>query len=853
MRIPSYRTVLKSIPPPDEKNPPEFNTGGKLIVALVEYRMMDEIEWVINALLRVYDKPQEIGFAIVHGTTNTEFLNKKYGSWKNIMLVNTGHDNLNRGTYSALLKTPQLWENFKSWSHVLIYQTDACIMRRIDDIYFDYDYIGSPWGKDNQWTTYNAGNGGFSLRRVSSMIESCESNRNIPFEKIHRGNEDGFFCCQSKFKYPPINSKIHKAFAVEKVKYPKPVGCHQVYYNWSNTNEEWKAFLKYMEDTLIYKKDEKQNIKTIEQAEQFFDCKMINEIEVEKKKDLKNNKPISKPVDTNSSNTVLSSPTISWTELGEIEKYKYRIGPFTTYLNQKDKNNWNTTCDYDYDILFCRSDDPKSVVKEYHIEKRHDACVHKRKPGVKYFDDKNYVYLVFYPGFESGGRSGSDVHAPWGNHFNKCCELPKNGGVILRCAKDPNLSERLREEENIREIERLKNEQKMRGPEAQQRMIEHYKLSHLDENINILVYDLFCGVGYYNQLFSLELGVYLANKSNRHLVINMRHPLVACGKPDRSYGPLTDYLGKDFEEFLPHGYSLRKYGESMTTFANEINFSAKMSNIVFVDEVLNTAQNSMKINEFAHYRQVISDNKLSPLFDNTARLVSFTGSNASRFFTNFFTVKENYELMSKIALSLNTYCPVILDVLEDVRKKITSEFIAVHLRFGDWHKKISQITGTNGNLIDNISNWLELNNKETLPLYVMTDRKDNPFFDDMKKKYDIVFLDELITNEHKRKLGTVFKNTVVAEFIVQKIICEGAKWFIGSQGSTVTTHIQYNNYINKKDYELHGYIKTTNYDGRTLKFIINDNKNYTWTKKNYIAGHPVSWSMFFEDNIVLFD
>ena len=124
MRIPSYRNVLKSIPQPDEKNPPEFNTNGKLVVALVEYRIMDEIEWVINALMRVYDKPGEIGFAIVHGTTNSEFVNDKYGKWKNIMLINTGHDNLNRGTYSALLKTPQLWENFKDWSHILIYQTD---------------------------------------------------------------------------------------------------------------------------------------------------------------------------------------------------------------------------------------------------------------------------------------------------------------------------------------------------------------------------------------------------------------------------------------------------------------------------------------------------------------------------------------------------------------------------------------------------------------------------------------------------------------------------------------------------------------------------------------------------------
>ena len=275
-----------------------------------------------------------------------------------------------------------------------------------------------------------------------------------------------------------------------------------------------------------------------------------------------------------------------------------------------------------------------------------------------------------------------------------------------------------------------------------------------------------------------------------------------------------------------------------------------MSNIIIVDEDMNTPENEMDISQFAHYRQRVSSNKLAPLFDKTSRVVSFTGSNASRFFTNFYTNKDNYTLMSKIAISVNTYSQEIMEVLNDVRKKIKGEFISIHLRFGDWHKKINQITSINGNLIDNISKWLEKNNTEKLPLYVMTDRKDNPFFNDIKKKYNIFFLDELLEKTHKTKLGEKFKNTNVAEFIVQKIICEDAKWFIGSQGSTVTTHIQYNNFLNKKDYEMHGYIKTTNYDGNTLKFKIDNKKKYSWAKKNYIGGHPVSWSMFFDDNIV---
>ena len=865
MRIPSYNKLLKRIPAPDETNTPVFNTKGRLIITLVEYRVMDEIEWVINAMCRVYNTPGEIGFAIVHGTVNADWLETKYGKWENIKLINTGHDNLNRGTYSALLKTPQLWENFTEWSHVLIYQTDACIMRKIDDIYFEYDYIGSPWEKSNQWTTFNAGNGGFSLRSVNAMITSCEGNRNTPFDKIHRGNEDGFFSSQSTFKYPPVNSPLHKAFAVEKMKYPTPVGCHQVYYGWSASNAEWTAFLQYMEDALINDKPSGQNIKTLAEAAEFFGREMVDEI-------YPVNKPPPVPVPV-----PVSVPTVPiqllgsgdngdngdkngrWTSIGEVEKYKYRVGPFTTFLNQAAKNNWNTSCDHDYDILFCKTDDPATVVETYHIEKRHEACVHKKFPGVKYFDDTHYVYLAFYPGFEGGGRSGCDIHAPWGHHFNRCEKLPKNGGVILRCAKDPNVRERLKEDENLREIERLKAAQKMREPEAQNRIIEQYKLTHLASNVNVLVYDLFCGVGYYNQLFSLELGIYLANRSGRHLVLNARHPLVACGRPDRRYGPLMDYVGKDFEKFLPHGYSLRTYGDSMSTFANEINFSDKMSNVIIVDEELNTPANNMDISEFAHFRQRVSDNRLAPMFDETSRVVSFTGSNASRIFTNFYTTPDKYGLMSRIAESVNTYCPEINGVVDMVREKmgggcgqpIGDKFIAIHLRFGDWHKKVDKIIATNDKIVENVSAWLDKHNVDNLPLYVMTDRKDNPFFDDLRKRYAVLFMDELLEPEHKTALGARFKNTNVAEFLVQKIICEDAKWFIGSQGSTVSTHIQYNNFLRGKDYEMHGYIRTTNYDGATLKFRTDDAKHYTWAKKNYIGGHPLSWSMFFGDNVVL--
>ena len=86
----SYSDLLKSIPVPEKT--PEFNIGGKLIICLIEYRIMEEIEYVINAALRVYN-PQEIGLAIVHGTHNESYVNEKFGNWKNIKLINTSNHN----------------------------------------------------------------------------------------------------------------------------------------------------------------------------------------------------------------------------------------------------------------------------------------------------------------------------------------------------------------------------------------------------------------------------------------------------------------------------------------------------------------------------------------------------------------------------------------------------------------------------------------------------------------------------------------------------------------------------------------------------------------------------------------
>ena len=99
---------------------------------------MPEIEWVINAALRVY-KPCDIGFSIVYGKKNASYIEERYSKWQNIILVNTGNENLDRGSYSGLLKMYNFYKPYENWSHILIYQTDALLIQKINDVYFQYN------------------------------------------------------------------------------------------------------------------------------------------------------------------------------------------------------------------------------------------------------------------------------------------------------------------------------------------------------------------------------------------------------------------------------------------------------------------------------------------------------------------------------------------------------------------------------------------------------------------------------------------------------------------------------------------------------------------------------------------
>lgn len=80
--------------------------------------------------------------------------------------------------YNQLMLSKHFYQAFAEYEYILIYQTDAFVFRDelIEWCEKGYDYIGAPWfqsywiwkSKTKLWTS---GNGGFSLRKVSSFLK----------------------------------------------------------------------------------------------------------------------------------------------------------------------------------------------------------------------------------------------------------------------------------------------------------------------------------------------------------------------------------------------------------------------------------------------------------------------------------------------------------------------------------------------------------------------------------------------------------------------------------------------------------------------------------------------------------
>jgi len=150
---------------------PDINQGCINETVLLEFRQLPHLEFLIrNTIIKL----PNWSHTVVCGNLNYVFIQNICNSISNkikVIILDIG--NLTPSEYSKLLLKKDFWLNL-SGEKILIYQEDTMLFHNRIDEFLNYDYVGASWPVDQDDNSYGVGNGGFSLRTKTKMIECIE-------------------------------------------------------------------------------------------------------------------------------------------------------------------------------------------------------------------------------------------------------------------------------------------------------------------------------------------------------------------------------------------------------------------------------------------------------------------------------------------------------------------------------------------------------------------------------------------------------------------------------------------------------------------------------------------------------
>lgn len=163
----------------------------KIVGVLVEPRRMDSVYKLIENFRDVLHGTDLIFYC---GKSNYDHFVEYYKHDNNIKVKSLSVDNLTAKEHNNLWKDLCFWNDFVNYEYILTIQTDGCLCKdsifTVDD-FMDYDYIGGYseykwWWKETKglhnYEDYQCFNGGFSLRKVNSMIDVLKMFSPLPTE-----------------------------------------------------------------------------------------------------------------------------------------------------------------------------------------------------------------------------------------------------------------------------------------------------------------------------------------------------------------------------------------------------------------------------------------------------------------------------------------------------------------------------------------------------------------------------------------------------------------------------------------------------------------------------------------------
>ena len=159
----SYIEFIRNI------NIPSIKLGNRYEAVFIEFRILPHTEFIIrNTIIKL---GSDWSHTIICGNQNYVFFKQLFNNISpNINIIKIELDNLLVNDYNNLLTSIEFWKLF-SGEKILIYQEDSIMFKNNINDFLIYDYIGAPFPKTQNDTPNLVGNGGFSLRSKTKMID----------------------------------------------------------------------------------------------------------------------------------------------------------------------------------------------------------------------------------------------------------------------------------------------------------------------------------------------------------------------------------------------------------------------------------------------------------------------------------------------------------------------------------------------------------------------------------------------------------------------------------------------------------------------------------------------------------
>ena len=182
----------------------------KYTAVIIEPRCHNALSFVLK---NVQDNLPEWGIVLFHGNQNKSQV-QSYNLLRTT-LVHLPLDNMNKKQYTEFMKSSFFFDHIPT-ELFLVMQCDSMIIPKYKHMINDflkYDYVGGP-------VDDHVGDGGFSLRRKSKMIEILKTS--TPKRSVSEGL---LFSTATQLKKPSLNEAAR--FCLQSIWVTQSFGCHQ--------------------------------------------------------------------------------------------------------------------------------------------------------------------------------------------------------------------------------------------------------------------------------------------------------------------------------------------------------------------------------------------------------------------------------------------------------------------------------------------------------------------------------------------------------------------------------------------------------------------------------------------------